>query len=151
MEKKIWTEEADVGITEYLHPELKPIKGTIKARYSDFVVNEIDIAGHVSYISKAEVEKKVEPAKEKEEVKKSNVTISEEFKSKLKDLMKSESFQSLIEFIENIGEGIIPNDSVFQFPCTNMDKADRTIFHQLIKQHCPQFETNTVSLYAYNI
>ena len=149
MEKKEWTEESDVGITEYLNPGLKAIKGKIKARYSDFIVNEIDQQGKLCYISKAEVEKKVEPVTAPEkpvEEEKKALALSEEFKEKLKQALKSskESYSGLLEFIENVTEGIVPKDTIYQFPCSSMDKGDRTAFHQLIKQNCSQFETNTV-------
>eukprot|EP01022_Parablepharisma_sp_SALTPOND_P000831 TRINITY_DN105118_c0_g1_i1.p2 TRINITY_DN105118_c0_g1~~TRINITY_DN105118_c0_g1_i1.p2 ORF type:complete len:395 (+),score=41.87 TRINITY_DN105118_c0_g1_i1:76-1260(+) len=147
MEKKEWTEETDVGITVYLNPGLKPIKGKIKARYSDFIVNEIDKDGKLCYISKAEVEKKAEPkpSEEPKEEKKAPA-LSEEFKSKLQALMKSnhESYGGLIEYMMNVNEAIVPKDTIFQFPCNDMSKGERTAFHQLIKQNCPQFETNTV-------
>lgn len=133
-----------MGITEYLTPGLPPIKGTVKARYGDFIVNEIDKMGQLSYISKAET-KKVAPAKPKEE-EKAPTALSEDTKAKIKDAMKATAgeYQGMIEFMEHVLTGVEPKDSVHHFPCTAMGKAERTAFHQVIKQHCPQFETNTV-------
>ncbi|CAG8513367.1 6873_t:CDS:10 [Ambispora gerdemannii] len=39
--------EADVGITEFKNPELKGFLGILKWRYSDFLVNEIDLDGNI--------------------------------------------------------------------------------------------------------
>ncbi|KAJ3186299.1 hypothetical protein HDU85_007739 [Gaertneriomyces sp. JEL0708] len=42
--------EAQVGITEYLHPELPGFTGVLKARDYDFIVNEITPAGEVVHL-----------------------------------------------------------------------------------------------------
>ena len=39
--------ETDVGITEYLYKDIEGFNGTIKQRYSDFIVNEISTSGEV--------------------------------------------------------------------------------------------------------
>lgn len=39
--------ETDVGITEYLYKDIQGFNGTIKQRYSDFIVNEINTDGEV--------------------------------------------------------------------------------------------------------
>jgi hypothetical protein len=71
--------------------------------------------------------------------------ISSEFKVQLSELMKSNpKLPSLIEYFENISESVIPKDSTFDFSCKDFDKPTRTQFHQLIKTHCPQFESTTV-------
>lgn len=42
--------ESDVGITQYLSPELGGFKGILKQRYTDFLVNEIDRKGNVIHL-----------------------------------------------------------------------------------------------------
>jgi len=150
------TEESDVGITEYLTKGLLPIKGKIKARYSDFIVNEIDNDGKICYISKTESEKQNKPEapipeakkQENEETKKAAFILKPEFKEKLETVMKNchDHIDGLIEFFRNISEGILPKDTVHSFICSNMDKTERTSFHKLIKEFYPEFETNTVFL-----
>ena len=42
--------EEDVGITEYIDSSNKGFKCVLKHRYSDFIVNEIDIDGNVVWV-----------------------------------------------------------------------------------------------------
>ena len=42
--------EEDVGITEYIDSSNKGFKCVLKHRYSDFIVNEVDIDGNVGEI-----------------------------------------------------------------------------------------------------
>ncbi|CAG8519808.1 4750_t:CDS:10, partial [Ambispora leptoticha] len=44
---KCTVQETDVGITEFLNPELKGFLGVLKWRYTDFLVNEIDLDGNI--------------------------------------------------------------------------------------------------------
>ena len=62
--------EEDVGITEYIDSSNKGFKCVLKHRYSDFIVNEIDIDGNVVWVKTKdsniqEEEKKEELTEEK--------------------------------------------------------------------------------------
>lgn len=56
--------EADVGIREYVSPELTGFTGLIKQRYSDFQVNEIGLDGKVVVLKEAPKQVKEEEKKE---------------------------------------------------------------------------------------
>lgn len=43
-------QEADVGITNYLSDALVSFAGTLKQRYNDFLVNEVDLEGNVVHL-----------------------------------------------------------------------------------------------------
>lgn len=43
-------QETDVGITKYISPDLMAFAGTLKQRYNDFLVNEIDLDGNVIHL-----------------------------------------------------------------------------------------------------
>ena len=154
MERKEWTAEKDVGISEYINGELKPIKGTVKARYSDFIVNEIDKTGRFAYVpmpkptkedKKEAAKKEAKAATEEEKVPAPLLVLSEKGKEQLKDLLKTTaSYAPLIQYIENLNQGVVPKDTIFQFDCTDINKSVRTQFHKAIKEHCPQIETYTV-------
>ncbi|TPX49806.1 hypothetical protein SeMB42_g00594 [Synchytrium endobioticum] len=42
--------ESDVGITAYMNPDAPGFKGILKHRYTDFLVNEIDMSGQVVHL-----------------------------------------------------------------------------------------------------
>lgn len=50
LEHKRGLEETDVGITSYISAGLPGFSGNIKQRYTDFLVNEIDLAGRVLHL-----------------------------------------------------------------------------------------------------
>ena len=43
--------EREVGITEYTGPQVPGFRGILKDRYSDFLVNEVDMAGNVVHLT----------------------------------------------------------------------------------------------------
>lgn len=53
--------EKDIGITEYISDSLKGFTGILKARYSDFQVNEIDNDGVVAKLTDLSVPVDPEP------------------------------------------------------------------------------------------
>ncbi|RLV91459.1 Multisubstrate pseudouridine synthase 7 [Spathaspora sp. JA1] len=78
--------EHDVGITQFLNPNIVGFTGSIKTLYSDFQVNEIDLQGNVVHleddgidVGKSKKERRLEQrAKEREELEgKSEQEISE--------------------------------------------------------------------------
>ncbi|CCU99726.1 unnamed protein product [Malassezia sympodialis ATCC 42132] len=43
--------ERDVGLLEYIHADWRPLHAILKQRYTDFLVHEIDLGGHVTRIT----------------------------------------------------------------------------------------------------
>ncbi|WFD26340.1 tRNA pseudouridine(13) synthase [Malassezia nana] len=43
--------ERDVGLLEYIHSDWRPLHAILKQRYTDFLVHEIDLSGHVTRIT----------------------------------------------------------------------------------------------------
>jgi len=134
-------EESDVGITEYITSDLTSLEGIVKARYSDFLVNEIDSTGRLCYISKTETNAETKPPIIEE-----TKELTKDYKEKVKEAFKefNEHYADFIDYIENITEGNIPKYTVFKFNCTSVSKTNRTMFHKAIKENCPSFETNTM-------
>ena len=56
--------EVRAGITEYICPDNLGFTGTLKQRYTDFLVNEIGLDGQVLHLKSTHVEKKQKQAKE---------------------------------------------------------------------------------------
>jgi tRNA pseudouridine13 synthase len=53
------TFEVDVGITEFMNPELEGFDAILKHRFSDFNVNEIDLDGKVVYLTSLDIPRSV--------------------------------------------------------------------------------------------
>ncbi|KAH3681940.1 hypothetical protein WICPIJ_007102 [Wickerhamomyces pijperi] len=98
-------QEQDVGITTYISSALPGFLGTIKQRYTDFQVNEIDLNGEVVRLLDQGIKITPKPKKEKTEVKTSDE--SNETK-KTEEEPKTEEFQldpaHRIELLELFGE-----------------------------------------------
>lgn len=56
--------EVRAGITEYICPDNLGFTGTLKQRYTDFLVNEIGLDGQVLHLKSTQVEKRQKQAKE---------------------------------------------------------------------------------------
>jgi tRNA pseudouridine13 synthase len=144
MQKKEQLKEADVGLTEYYNEDVKPITGKLKVYYYDYIVNEIDKYGELSYISQEEtnhliVSKRVEESK--------STGISGEVKSGLREVMKPviEYYEGLVDYMVNIDELRILKDLTYEFPCNTMNKAQLTSFQLFMKEHCSHFYANVQS------
>ncbi|KAF9695567.1 hypothetical protein EKO04_006604 [Ascochyta lentis] len=61
--------EVRAGITEYICPDNLGFTGTLKQRYTDFLVNEIGLDGQVLHLKSTQVEKKQKQSKKEEHVK----------------------------------------------------------------------------------
>lgn len=148
--------EQDVGITQYLHPELKGFKGILKQRYTDFLVNEIDKEGNVVYLTSygfgdstdpktseatepanAEEEKKqtidtssskTEEAAEEppKEFKKKEFKLSDENREKLVALLGEATVDGMVALLTN-GSKIVTETPID-------DKDERTKIHQTVRE-----------------
>lgn len=130
--------EIDVGITEFLnHKESNTrIRGTLKQRYTDFLVNEIDPNGNVVHLTDlgfkakelTEEEKKIiqeqeRKAKERDE----SCSISDEDKAKLLEYFEEKDCNEIITLMKD-GTKTVEIGKVFN------DKEERTKIHQLIRE-----------------
>lgn len=130
--------EIDVGITEFLnHKESNTrIRGTLKQRYTDFLVNEIDPNGNVVHLTDlgfkakelTEEEKKIiqeqeRKAKERDE----SCSISDEDKAKLLEYFEEKDCNEIITLMKD-GTKTVEISKVFN------DKEERTKIHQLIRE-----------------
>lgn len=130
--------EADVGITEFLcHNESNVrIRGTLKQRYTDFLVNEIDLNGNVVHLTDTgfkvkeltEEEKKIiqeqeRKAKEREE----NCSVEPEDRLKLVNYFGEEDADEILSLFKD-GKKTVEINKVFD------DKDIRTEIHKLIRE-----------------
>lgn len=156
-------QEKDVGITQYINESYKNgggFFGTIKQRYSDFQVNEIDMAGNVVHLTdegvdlgKSRKEKKLEQRQairadlqgktpeEVEQIKKekaeSQNEAAETAEEKSHFKVSPENRERLLEFItadelEQI-ENLFSTGGNMETKTTFGDKAKRTQLHQLFR------------------
>ncbi|XP_071141227.1 pseudouridylate synthase 7 homolog [Mytilus edulis] len=124
-----FVKETDVGILCYIN-DLPGCHGVIKQRYSDFIVNEVDVNGKVVELTKTEVDKILDKTSEEK------VQDEEEERFKLpEDVMKillalsSESeMEPAFIHMENMD-----------------DKELRTKYHQTIKSKFPGLDSSTVT------
>lgn len=147
-------QESDVGITQYINESYKAgggFFGTIKQRYSDFQVNEIDRKGNVVHLTdegvdlgRSKKERRIEQRlndradlhdktpeeveaikKQKEEEETKKYDLSPENKAKLLELITAEELQQVEDLFTN--EGKIETKTTFD------DKTVRTQLHQLVR------------------
>ena len=140
--------EEDVGISEYLNKNSLGFTCVLKHRFSDFLVNEIDMEGNVVWVKTPKIEEKI----------KENSTD---------EPSSREELDSLVD--KNFGgeKGIISNHEdlsslkIFLFNCLNPqssihneeplfigfieDKNVRKCFHEKIREHFPFLETETLN------
>lgn len=127
--------ETDVGITQYISPNLPGFRGILKQRYTDFLVNEIDTNGNVVHLtdngfqtkpeeSKPKIEEK--PVEVKLEFKKEAFVLSQDFRVKLVEKFDEETVNKMVELLAH-GKNIVTTQ-------TFDSKDDRTTIHQLVRE-----------------
>lgn len=130
--------EVDVGITEFLcHKDSNVrIRGTLKQRYTDFLVNEIDLDGNVVHLTDVgfkakeltEEEKAILAEQERKLKEKENsVTLPDEDKAKLLQFFSQEDTDKIASLMAD-GKTTVEPTKVFD------DKDERTKIHQLIRE-----------------
>lgn len=134
--------ELDVGITQFLSPELKGFKGILKQRYTDFLVNEIDTEGNVVHLVDVGFQDKRDRRKERREVvredetnaeegsdqapKREQFTLSSENREKLVELLGEKTVDEMVALLTN-GSKVLTETPVDE-------KEDRTRIHQLVRE-----------------
>ncbi|CCH40500.1 hypothetical protein BN7_33 [Wickerhamomyces ciferrii] len=154
--------ETDVGITHYLSQDLAGFTGTLKQRYTDFLVNEIDLEDNVVHFTdegfpdkKQRRRERKESERESGETQGENSTPKEEVKPEEKVEEKPQEFQldpaKRIQLLEIFGEAeltqieaILKSDSTFESSKVFDDKKSRGQIHQLFREAFQgKFETKT--------
>lgn len=129
--------ETDVGITQYISPNLPGFRGILKQRYTDFLVNEIDMNGNVVHLidngmqsnkdeqPKPKTEEKPETKEGKEE-KKEAFSLSQENRDKLVEKLDTETVDKMVE--------LLTTGKKLETTQTFESKEDRTAIHQLVRE-----------------
>lgn len=133
--------EADLAITEYATKN-NGFKGTLKYRYSDFIVREVAMDGSVVKLrdtsSKTKVVGQAEPA--------AVAAPAGEAKDRLALLtaiVGADQAAKVME-LEKSAEGDSKGDPVVMAP--DADKARRTAVHQLVREHFPLMASDSVKV-----
>ncbi|KAK9074958.1 hypothetical protein SSX86_003277 [Deinandra increscens subsp. villosa] len=136
-------EESDVGISCYISP-LSGFRGILKQRYSDFVVNEVDLDGNVVHLTSleapTEVFKSEEPeTKTTDQLNGNHDTEIESFRA----LAGESDANSLKEFIDQISSDVEDGaTSIVLSPSS--DKVQRTAVHNFFKERLKFLVTDTI-------
>ncbi|KAK6156992.1 hypothetical protein DH2020_011240 [Rehmannia glutinosa] len=134
-------EESDVGILCYIS-HLPGFRGILKQRYSDFIVNEVDLDGNVVHLTSLEAP--LETAEEKKE--KITDILDKDYSSEIESfraLAGDSDVEKLKYFVDQIGLGVNSNDeSIVLSPSS--DKSHRTAVHNFFKERLTFLVTDTV-------
>ncbi|PSS26725.1 Multisubstrate pseudouridine synthase [Actinidia chinensis var. chinensis] len=134
-------DEADVGIVCYISP-LPGFRGILKQRYSDFIVNEVDLDGNVTHLTNLESPPEIVEDKEIKISDQLNNNYDTEIES-FKSLAGDSDADVLEAFIQQISSGVKDSLSpVILSPSS--DKSHRTAVHNFFKEHFKFFVTDTV-------
>nr|GEU70304.1 multisubstrate pseudouridine synthase 7 [Tanacetum cinerariifolium] len=130
-------EESDVGICCYISP-LAGFRGILKQRYSDFVVNEVDLDQNVVHLTSLHPPptEEIPETKPTDQVNTNHDTELESFRA----LAGHSDADSLKEFIHQINSH--ESTSIVLSPTS--DKLHRTAVHNFFKQRLKFLVTDTV-------
>ncbi|XP_068634278.1 multisubstrate pseudouridine synthase 7 [Aristolochia californica] len=134
-------EEADVGILCFIS-ERPGFRGILKQRYSDFIVNEVDLDGNVVHLTSFDA-----PPEKIEKMMTNNLDlVNEDHSSKIesfRSLAGEADAKSLKELLDQIGSGVASNISpIILSP--DADKSHRTEVHNFFKSNFKFLVTDTV-------
>ncbi|VVT46377.1 uncharacterized protein SAPINGB_P001183 [Magnusiomyces paraingens] len=129
--------EIDVGITQFLSPDLKGFKGILKQRYSDFLVNEIDKDGNVVHLTDTGFSDKRDRRKERREEQRSTddqdtkptktpFELKPENREKLVSLLGEKTVNDMVDLLTN-GSKVVTETPI-------EDKDDRTVIHRTVRE-----------------
>ena len=130
------TTEERLGITEFTTQGVG-INGVLKQRFRDFVVNEVDMKGHVVELTQPAISF-YHPSDKKPAL---EFTVRPEVREQAADILGPEGLAALETLEENVLSGNL--EKVAEFPCSS-DKTARTRMHQFIKDHFPALTSSTV-------
>ncbi|CAH0546724.1 unnamed protein product [Brassicogethes aeneus] len=115
--------EKEVGITEYLS-DLDGFTGILKARFSDFQVNEIDLEGNVAKLTNTDIPKDFHPKVE-------NVNYKEVVESPHEKISK-ETWEEIKNIMDN------PEKTLVKIGADELTKEERKSIHACMKTHFGQ-------------
>ncbi|XP_050306866.1 pseudouridylate synthase 7 homolog [Anthonomus grandis grandis] len=116
-------QEQEVGITEYISP-LEAYEAIIKARFSDFHVNEIDRQGRMAELTDLSIPAQFNPTK-----------ASDLYKGQVKsplDKIPQEVWQNLLDLVEK------RRTENVELEAENLDKQERKSVHLCVKEYFGQ-------------
>lgn len=116
--------EADVGILEFVG-STAPFNGVIKAKFSDFQVNEIDLDGNVVVLTDLTVP---EPPVDVE-----TALIIEGTDPELEGLVTADQWKSITTMVDTLDR-----DTDVRIDVTELSKEDRTKIHVIVKSRFGQ-------------
>ena len=151
LEKFNNTKEEEVGITEFMCPENPGFKCVLKHRYSDFIVNEIDVNGNVVWLKESNEDindsniissekKEGEHGKiEQLNEEKADEIIKKIFSSFLNEKEREDLNKLIVNYIYKQHQ---INDSIE----VNFieDKEKRRQLHENIREHFPFLDSQTI-------
>ncbi|KAF7142514.1 hypothetical protein RHSIM_Rhsim05G0160900 [Rhododendron simsii] len=134
-------DEAEVGIFCYIS-QFPGFSGVLKQRYSDFIVNEVDLEGNVVHLTNLEAPSEIAEEKKtkmSDQLNKSYDTELESFKS----LTGDADADCLKAFVNQISSGVKDGLSPIVLSPSS-DKSHRTAVHNFFKEHFTFLVTDTV-------
>ncbi|KAL3349408.1 hypothetical protein AABB24_022504 [Solanum stoloniferum] len=134
-------DESDVGISCYIS-NLPGFSGILKQRYSDFIVNEVDVDENVVHLTSLEAPKECSVNKAvniSDQLNRSYVTEIESFRS----LAGNSDADKLKAFIDELNSGAdVSDESIVLSPSS--DKSHRTAIHNFFKERLKFLVTDTI-------
>ncbi|XP_075073818.1 multisubstrate pseudouridine synthase 7 isoform X2 [Nicotiana tabacum] len=134
-------DESDVGISCYIS-KLPGFRGILKQRYSDFIVNEVDLDGNVVHLTSLEAPAECSEDKDvnlSDQLNKSYATEIESFRS----LAGNSDADKLKGLIDKLNSGVdVSDESVVLSPSS--DKLHRTAIHNFFKERLKFLVTDAV-------
>ncbi|GMG99613.1 hypothetical protein Nepgr_001453 [Nepenthes gracilis] len=133
-------EEQDVGVLCYIS-QLPGFRGILKQRYSDFIVNEVDLDGNVVHLTSLDLPPEMVGEEEQlpEQLNKSYTTEIDMFRS----LAGDSDAERLNNFIDKIRTGAEDSTSPLVLSPSS-DKLHRTAVHNFFKEKLKFLVTDTV-------
>jgi len=133
--------ETDVGITSYISQDLAGFTGTLKQRYTDFLVNEIDVNDCVVHFTDDGIPDRKQRRRERREQERTETetTKEDEVKEEPKEFQLDAAHR--IKLLEHFGEEeltkveeLLKNGSGFESSKVFDDKKTRGQVHQLFRE-----------------
>ncbi|EPX74512.1 pseudouridine synthase [Schizosaccharomyces octosporus yFS286] len=165
--QRFYMTEEDAGIETFLDSGLPAIDGILKARFTDFMVHEVDVEGKVitltdmeSHDPLPEVEASSSAKEDKIEkqsvVPHSDVTLEEQgqaatpadsipLPSELSECIPQDAASQFFSCLQDLSIGKSNETAVLESSqfSTPLDKTKRTLLHQLIRKHFSGLESTT--------
>ncbi|KAL3516315.1 hypothetical protein ACH5RR_023217 [Cinchona calisaya] len=134
-------DESDVGILCYLS-QLPGFRGILKQRYSDFIVNEVDLEGNVVHLTSLETPAELAEEKEVLLTKQPNKSDDAEIES-FRALAGDYNAEMLKALLDQIGSDVeVDVEPIVLSPSS--DKSHRTALHNFFKERLKFLVTDTV-------